>query len=70
LWFAKLREQILCHLSMLALIYLSVLAQVRSCPKFDLILSVIPSVCVASSCSLYFCMFYSVLLASSKLIGT
>jgi hypothetical protein len=45
-------------------------AQVRSYSKSDLTLGVIPSVWVASSCSLYFYMLYSVLLASSKLIGS
>jgi hypothetical protein len=49
---------------------LFLLAQVRSYSKFDLTLGVIPSVWVASSCSLYFYMLYSVLLASSKLIGS
>jgi hypothetical protein len=49
---------------------LIVLTQVRSCSKFDLTLGVIPSVWVASSCSLYFYMLYSVLLASIKLIRT
>jgi hypothetical protein len=55
---------------MLASIYFLFIAQVRSCSKFDLTLDVILSVWVASSCSLYFYMFYSVLLASSKLIGS
>jgi hypothetical protein len=70
LWFAELWEQILCHLCMLASIYFLFLAQVHSCSKFDLNLGVIPSIWVASSCSLYFYMLYSVLLASSKPIGT
>jgi hypothetical protein len=47
-----------------------VLAQVRSFSKFDLTLGVIPSVYVASCCSPNFYMLYSVLLDSSKLIGT
>jgi hypothetical protein len=46
------------------------LAQVHSCSKFDLTLGVVPSVWVASSSSLYFYMLYSILLDSSKLIGT
>jgi hypothetical protein len=50
--------------------FLFILAQVCSCSELDLTLGVIPSVWVASSCSLYFYMLYSVLLASSKLIGT
>jgi hypothetical protein len=70
MWFAELREQILCHLCMLASIYFSFHAQVHSCSKFDLTLGVILSVLVAPSCFLYFYMLYSVLLASSKLIGT
>jgi hypothetical protein len=55
---------------MLDPIYFSFLAQVHYCSKFDLILGVIPCVWVASSCSLYIYMLYSVLPASSKLIGT
>jgi hypothetical protein len=55
---------------MLASIYFLVLAQVHSCSKFDLTLDVIPTVCVASSCSLYFYMLYIVLFVSIKLIGT
>jgi hypothetical protein len=38
--------------------------------KFDLTLGVIPSEYVASSCSIYFYMLYSVLLASRNLIGS
>jgi hypothetical protein len=55
---------------MLASIYFTFLAKVHSSSKFDLILGVIPSVWVASSCSLYFYILNSVSLASSKLIGT
>jgi hypothetical protein len=61
------------NLVSLVLVYsdlLIVLAQVHSCSKFDLTLRVIPSVWVASSSYLYFYMLYSVLLSSSKLIGT
>jgi hypothetical protein len=49
---------------------LIVLAQVHSCLEFDLTLGVIPSTLVATSCSLYFYMLYSVLLVSCKLIGS
>jgi hypothetical protein len=49
---------------------LIVLAQVHSCLEFNLTLGVIPSILVATSCSLYFYMFYSVLLVSCKLIGS
>jgi hypothetical protein len=37
--------------------------------KFDLTLGVIPSEFVTSSCSIYFYMLYSILLASRELIG-
>jgi hypothetical protein len=49
---------------------LIILAQVHSCLEFDLTLGVIPSDLVATSCSPYFYMLYSVLLASRKLIGS
>jgi hypothetical protein len=48
---------------------LIVLAQVHSCLGFDLTLGVIPSNLVATSCSPYFYMLYSILLVSRKLIG-
>jgi hypothetical protein len=47
---------------------LLVLAQVHSCLEFDLTLGVILSILVATSCSIYFYILYSVLLASHKLI--
>jgi hypothetical protein len=47
---------------------LIVLVQVYSCLEFDLTLGVIPSDLAAISCSPYLYMFYSVLLASRKLI--
>jgi hypothetical protein len=47
-----------------------VLAQVCSCLEFDLTLGVISSDLVATSCSPYFYMFYNVLLAIYKLIGS
>jgi hypothetical protein len=47
---------------------LIVLAQVHSCLEFGLTLDVIPSDLVATSCSPYLYMLYSVLLASRKLI--
>jgi hypothetical protein len=47
---------------------LVVLAQFHSCLEFDITLGVIPSDLVATSCSPYFYMFYSVLLANRKLI--
>jgi hypothetical protein len=47
---------------------LIVLAQVHSCLEFDLTLGVIPSDFIATSCSPYFYMLYSVLLASCKFI--
>jgi hypothetical protein len=49
---------------------LIVLAQVHSCLEFDLTLGVIPSDLVATNCSPYLYMLYSVLLASRKLIGS
>jgi hypothetical protein len=48
---------------------LIVLAQVRSCLEFDLTLGFIPSDLVATSCSPYLYMLYSVLLASLSLSG-
>jgi hypothetical protein len=47
---------------------LIVLAQVHSSLEFGLTLGVIPSDLVATSCSPYLYMLYSVLLASRKLI--
>jgi hypothetical protein len=44
--------------------FIIVLAQVYFCLEFDLILGVIPSEYVVSSCSTNFYMLYSVLLAS------
>jgi hypothetical protein len=49
---------------------LIVLAQVHSCLEFDLTIGVISSDLVATSCSPYLYMLYSVLLASRKLIGS
>jgi hypothetical protein len=49
---------------------LIVLAQVHSCLEFDLTIGVIPSDLIATSCSPYLYMLYSVLLASRKLIGS
>jgi hypothetical protein len=49
-------------------ILLIVLAQVHSCFEFDLTLGVFPSDLVATSCSPYLYMLYSVLLVSHKLI--
>jgi hypothetical protein len=49
---------------------LIVLAQACSCLEFDLTLGVIPSVLVASRCSLIFYKLLCAYLASHKLIGT
>jgi hypothetical protein len=49
---------------------LIVLVQVHSCLEFDLTIGVIPSDLIATSCSPYLYMLYSVLLASRKLIGS
>jgi hypothetical protein len=50
--------------------FLFVPAQVHSCLEFDQTLGLIPNDFVATSCSPYLYMLYSVLLASHKLIGS
>jgi hypothetical protein len=59
------------NLMSLVLASISLLSMIQVCfyLEFDLTLGVIPNEYVASSCSTYFYMLYSVLLTSRKLIG-